>query len=99
MCGAGAYKLLRSLCAPDKPSETTYAELKVLMKQHLSPTPNIIAERFAFNSRNRNPSESVYKYVAELRRLSQDCDYGASINDMLSDRLVCGMVLSRIKEN
>ena len=59
------------------------------MKQHLSPTPNIIAERFAFNTRNRNPSESVSKYVAELKRLSQDCGYGASMNDMLRDRLVC----------
>ena len=91
VCGADTYKLLRSLCAPNNPSEKTYAELTVLMKQHLSPTPNIIAERFAFNSRNRNPSESVSKYVAELKRLSQDCDYGGSLNDMLRDRLVCGI--------
>ena len=91
MCGAETYKLLRSLCAPNNPSEKTYDQLKVLMKQHLSPTPNIIAERFAFNTRNRNPSESVSKYVAELKCLSQDCGYGASINDMLRDRLVCGI--------
>lgn len=60
------------------------------MKQHLIPTPYIIAEWFAFNARNRNPSKSVSKYVAELKRLSQDCDFGASMNDMLRDRLMCG---------
>ena len=61
VCGAETYKLLRSLCAPNNPSEKTYDQLKVLMKQHLSPTPNIIAERFAFNTRNWNPSESESK--------------------------------------
>ena len=91
VCGAETYKLFRSLCAPGNPTGKTYPQLKNLMKQHLSPTPNIIAERFAFNTRNRNPSESVSKYVAELRRLSQDCQYGDSINDMLRDRLVCGI--------
>ena len=65
VCGAEMYKLLRSLCAPNNPSEKTYDQLKVLMKQHLSPTRNIIAEHFAFNTRNRNLSESISKYVAE----------------------------------
>ena len=59
--GAETYKLLRSSRVQNNPSEKTYDQLKVLMKQHLSPTPNIIAERFAFNTRNRNPSESVSK--------------------------------------
>ena len=30
-------------------------------------------------------------YVAELRRLSQHCEFGASLDDMLRDRLVCGI--------
>ena len=98
VCGAETYKLLRSLCAPNNPSEKTYDQLKVLMKQHLSPTSDIIAERSAFNTCNRNPPESVSKYVAELKRLSQDCGYGASINDMLRDRLVCGINDLRIKK-
>ncbi len=30
-------------------------------------------------------------YVAELRRLSQHCEFGTALGDMLCDRLVCGI--------
>ena len=97
VCGAETYKLFRSLSAPDKPSDKSYTDLKTVIQAHLSPTPNIIAERFALNTRSRQSSESVSQYVAELKRLSQDCQYGASLNDMLRDRLVCGINDSSIQ--
>lgn len=30
-------------------------------------------------------------YVAELRKLAQDCNYGETISQVLRDRLVCGI--------
>ena len=50
--GATTYKVIRSLCSPDKPNEKTYADIKTLMEDHQHPVPNVIAERFRFNSRN-----------------------------------------------
>lgn len=31
------------------------------------------------------------EYVAELRCLAQDCNYGATLDPMLRDRLVCSI--------
>ena len=68
------------------------------MKKHQNPRPNPIAERFKFNSRNRLPDESISTYMAELRRLTEHCNYGATLPDMLRDRLVCGVVHERIQQ-
>ena len=40
---------------------------------------------------NPQKGESVAKYLAELRALAEFCNYGASLEDMLHDRLVCGI--------
>ena len=68
------------------------------MKGHLYPAPNPIAERFRFNTRDRQPSESIYEYLATLRRLSEHCDYGATVEEMLRDRLVCGVKNEKVQQ-
>ena len=90
--------LFRGLTAPAKPGDKTFAELVKLMKNHLSPKPNPIAERFRFKTRDRQSEESVANYVAELRRLTEHCEYGTFLNDMLRDRLVCGIKHDRIQQ-
>ena len=61
------------------------------MTNHENPKRNLIAERSQFNMRSRKRGESVSQYMAELRRLSQYCEYGDSLDSMLRDRLVCGI--------
>ena len=53
--------------------------------------------RYKFNSRVRQQGESVASFVAELRHLAIDCEFGDSLNEMLRDRLVCGVNDSRIQ--
>ena len=48
-------------------------------------------ERFKFHSRNRKEDEGVATYVASLRKLSEHCNYGETLPEMLRDRLVCGI--------
>lgn len=45
----------------------------------------------------RRPTVSVAEYVAELRKLAQDCNYGETLPQMLRDRLVCGINDDRIQ--
>ena len=97
VCGAETYQLLKSLLAPVKPAEKTFVQLVELMKNHLQPTPSVIVERFTFHSRSRRDGEAVAVYVAELRKLSEHCGFGDSLNDMLRDRLVCGISDSGIQ--
>ena len=61
------------------------------MLHHQYSRPNLIAERFKFNLRVRHADESVSIFVAELKKLTEYCEYGDSLNDMLRDRLVCGI--------
>ena len=89
--GARAYKQLRSLIAPAKPGETDFATLSDAMKDHYTPPPSEIVQRFRFNSRFRKPGESVSTYVAELRALAEYCNFGDTLSLMLRDRLVCGI--------
>lgn len=91
LLGEKSYGLLRSLTSPLKPSEKTYDELCALLKEHLSPKPLLIAERFRFHKRNQATGESINDYVATLRKLSEHCDFGTNLTDTLRDRFVCGL--------
>ena len=48
-------------------------------------------QRFKFNTRFRKPGESIASHVAELRSLSEHCDFKSTLEEMLRDRLVCGI--------
>ncbi len=89
--GPKTYKLLGSLVSPAKPGEKTFAELVAVLTQHYSPTPSVTVQRYKFHSRFRQPAESIAVYVSELRLLAQFCNFGDSLQDMLRDRLVCGV--------
>lgn len=49
----------------------------------------LIVQRYKFNTRTRGPGESIARYTTALRQLSVHCEYGASLDDMIRDRLVC----------
>lgn len=91
VCGQKMYGLIRNLTSPNKPADKTYAELKTLIAQHLKPKPLAIAERFRFYQRNQGKQETVSQYIAELRKLSEFCEFGEFLNQALRDRLVCGL--------
>ena len=89
--GPAAYKLLRNLVSPEKPGEKAYADLVEVLSKHFKPTPSEIVERCKFHSRFRKSGESVATFVSELRCLSEYCNFGDSLEDMIRDRLVCGI--------
>ena len=96
-CGASAYQLIRSLLSPATPNEKSFAEIVDVMRDHYHPRPSIIVLRYTFNSRSRKEGESIAMYVAELKKLSTECEYGDSLNEMIRDRLVCGVNDRRIQ--
>ena len=89
--GAATYKVLRNLISPELPSEKSYDELVSVLEQHYNPAPSEIVERFRFYCRARKPGESVANFFAQLRSLAARCNYGDSLENMLRDRLVCGI--------
>ena len=96
-CGAPTYRLIRNLSTPLKPGEKTYKEIVELVASHLQPKPSVIMQRFKFNSRVRGEGESIADFVAALRQLSEHCAFGDTLQDVLRDRLVCGVKDERIQ--
>ena len=39
----------------------------------------------------RKSGKSVATYIAELKRLCEDCTFGEFLQEMLRDRMVCGI--------
>eukprot|EP00731_Ephydatia_muelleri_P011535 Em0006g429a len=96
--GPKAYQTLASLVAPETPGGKTYDELIKLMAEHFSPKPPVIVQRYRFHSRVRQQGESVSVYVTQLKELARKCEFGDALNDMLRDRLVCGINDERVQK-
>lgn len=50
------------------------------------PKPSAIVQRFKFKTHSQQPGETIAKFLAELRQLTEYCEFGAAL-----DRLVCGV--------
>ena len=74
--GSMTYSLLRNLLTPTLPKDKSFEIVEVLEK-HFDPKSLEISERFHFNQRQQVAVESVAQYVAELRRLTTHCNFGA----------------------
>ena len=97
VCGAATYKLIKNLLAPAKPADASFKDIVKLLNEHYQPKPSRVVQCYLFNSHVRKQGESVATYVAELKRLSEHCEFAANLNDMLCDNVVCGINDSRIQ--
>ena len=85
--------------ATDKPTDRSYTELVELVKGHYNPTPSPIVQRFKFNSRMRQQGENVATFVTALKQLTKHCAFGAALDDMLRDQLICGIGNGKIQRH
>ena len=60
----------------------------------IMPEKSVIVECFRFNQRKQCDAETVMVYIADLQKLWINCTFGNTLNDMLRDRLVCGLFFS-----
>ena len=68
------------------------------MRDHLQPKPNEISQRYVFYKRDRKVDESIKDYVAELRKLSEHCNFNQNLEDSLRDKLVCSLNDKKIQQ-
>lgn len=95
VCGPGTYGLIRGLVQPKMPTEFSYAQLVEKVQKHYNPHPSAILLHYKFNLLKRQSGEAVGHYVAEL---TEYCEFGDTLDDMLRDKLVWGIEDSRIQE-
>ena len=98
VAGPEVYSLACNLVAPDKPGDKSYDDLVALIKKHYSPTPSIIIQRYKFHTRVRNQGESIANFVVDLHNTAKHCEFNDALDDMLHDRLVCGVKQPKIQK-
>ena len=102
VCGSATFQTVKSLVQPDTLATKSYDTLCTVLQNYFSPAPSVTVQRYKFHSRNQNPGESVASYVAELKSIGEHCKFaaptsGTLLEEMLRDRLVCGIRDSRIQ--
>ena len=78
LIGCEMYSLLKNECPPDKPLEIGFENIVRILNEHLEPRPTEIGERFRLSKRHQHEGEAIAEYVADLRRLSVHCRFGAN---------------------
>ena len=96
--GPVTYGILRNLVAPAKPKDKSLDSLYEALAGHYTEKRLVIAERFRFYSANQKEGESVLEFIARLKKLARFCDFGDTLNDMLRDKLVCGLKATSIQQ-
>ena len=89
--GPTAYKLLKSLVTSAKLDDLSFMQLVEVLTKHYSPLPFKIVERYKFYSRFSKPGQSVSTFLSELCLMLEFCNFGATLDNMLRDQMVCGI--------
>ncbi|XP_017891008.1 uncharacterized protein K02A2.6-like [Ceratina calcarata] len=98
LLGKDGYALLRNLTTPNLPSQTSFAELKQTMRQHLQPAPNPMAERYKFKECTQKEGEDIKRFLVNLKRLSTFCEFGDNLENSLRDQFVWRLSSDIIKK-
>ena len=88
--GPDAYEIFQTLDMAEADRKKIDKVLEALEKHFVGET-NEIYERYTFNCREQEVSETFDNFLAELRRLVKSCNYEAQQDSILRDRIVIGI--------
>lgn len=67
------------------------------LDDYFIPKTNKSIERHRFNNRVQMPGENFDSFIGDLRKLAKNCDFGGMKEELLTDRIVCGIRESKVK--
>ena len=94
--GPATYWLIKMLALPKKVTDLTFKKIVTWATKHFNPKPSSIVKRYEFNTRQQE-GETLAKFVAELCKIAEYCEYREVLSDMLHDRVVCGISNMRVQ--
>ena len=75
----------------DEEEKEKFAPVLEKFEKYYIPKTNLTCERYRFLTRNQEIGETVDKYVTDLRKLAQTCEFGTIRDSLIRDRLVLGL--------
>ena len=91
VAGPAAQKVFSTWTIPDDEKDKI-KPIITRFKTYCEGKRNITVIRYNFNTRNQRPSEGFESYYDELRNTVKDCEFGSLEENLLRDRLVCGII-------
>jgi len=91
LVGPRTFTLINDLFSPDDPTTKTFQEISDALERHLVHKPKVIGQRFRFYKRNQKDHEAIKDFVAAIRSLATDCQFGNFLDQALRDKLVIGL--------
>ena len=67
-------------------------------REQCMPTKNIIIDRHNFNTCNQKQSEAFPSYLATIKILAKKCEFGTLNDELIRDRIVCGIYSDRVRK-
>ena len=79
-------------------SRESIAVLKRKFAEICNPRGNVIMERHKFNARVQTEGEPFQSFAADLKILANTCEYGTLKDDLIRDKIVCGVASSYVRK-
>lgn len=78
LCGAETFEIAKAVVSLWAPSKVAFAKLAAALGAHYEPKPSEIYSRCKFQQREQLLGESLSNYVAALKHLAADCNFGVT---------------------
>lgn len=78
LCGEQTYDTVCALIQPRTPATVDYDDIIAALQKHYDPRPSEVYSRARFQRRDQLEGEKVCEYVAALKKLAADCNFGTS---------------------
>ena len=95
--GASTYKLLKSYCIPQTPTEKSYDDLIKVLKEKLSPGTNVVSEQYKFNQIKQESTETLSNFMARIKESAAACSFEGQFDSMVRNRFITGLRDDRIR--
>ena len=89
--GKEALEVHNGLPFASEEEKSNMTKVLELWETHCIGKTNVIYERYKFNNRSQEQTESIDTYENALRALAETCDFGALKDQLIRDRIVCGV--------
>ena len=95
--GQSARDVLDTL-EPTKEEKASSKEIIKKLDEYFIPKKNKTVERHKFNTRGQQANENIDQYLGELRKLAQNCEFGTMKDDLIMDRIICGIKDNHLRD-
>ncbi|KAJ2953305.1 hypothetical protein O0L34_g891 [Tuta absoluta] len=98
LIGSAGYEVYTTFTFTDGESEDDVTCLLTKFETYFGAKPNITVRRYKFFTRNQEDGENIDQYVTALRLLSQQCEFSTLQEELIRDRIVCGIINNTVRD-